>query len=384
MKRLILALVPCLLAAACTTLQPAAPATQLLRDTLYPGPHQTATVQEIFALTDEMKEYVDRELGGQLRMKGLQRGLLEALYSKRQLRLEYDAERTRNASEAFAARSGNCLSLVIMTSALARHLGLQVSYRSVYNEDTWTRHNDTVFNSGHVNVTLSPRPVDTLGRGVVSEWTVDFLPAEDMLRQVSREIDESTIAAMYMNNRAAESLAAGDRPAAYGWARAATLQQPGFMSAYNTLAVVYLRDGHLDAAEQALAHVLERDKKNTVAMANMVKVLAAQGRRQESAALAQTLARLDPEPPFHFFDLGQAALARGDYAAARGWFKKEVSRAPYHHEFHYWLAVAEAGVGDARAAREQLTQALSTSTTRRNRQLYAAKLDKLNADARLN
>lgn len=383
MKRLLmhlLMLLPALLLAACTTVPPPAP--ELLRDDLYPGPHVAATAEEIFAPSEEMKRYVQQELAPQLRTRGLQRGLLEALYSRRQLKLEYDAERTRTAREAFEARSGNCLSLVIMTASIARHLGLDVNFRSVYTDETWTRQHDTYFASGHVNIVLGRRSTDVSSRDLQLRWTIDFLPPEDARTHRSREIDEATVAAMYMNNRAAEALSGGDLRSAYAWARAAVLQAPGFLSAYNTLAVIYLRSGHAQAADDALAHVLKADPRSTVALANRVKVLAALGRHDESADTAKMLARLDPEPPFHFLDLGLAALRRGEAATARDWFRKEVARAPYHHEFHYWLAVAEAQLGDVGAARRALTLALDTSTTRRNQQLYAAKLDQLDAARR--
>jgi transglutaminase-like putative cysteine protease len=55
---------------------------------------------------------------------------VQALYQPDQIRLEYDAAVTRNAAQAFEARTGNCLSLVIMTAALARELGLTVRYQS--------------------------------------------------------------------------------------------------------------------------------------------------------------------------------------------------------------------------------------------------------------
>jgi len=376
MTRLAVLLI-CTLLAACASVPAPPPAPTLFHDELFTTPAQPVGADNIFALSDEMTRYADTTLAAQLRSRGLQKGLLEALYSKHQLKLEYDAERTRNAVEAFDARAGNCLSLVIMTAAFAKHLGLQVSYHSVYTDETWTRNHDTYFASGHVNLTLGRRFADTASRGMHPSWTIDFLPPEDLRGQRSREVNEDTIVAMYMNNRAAESLAAGDLNAAYAWARAAVTHQPGFLSAYNTLGVIYLRRGHAVAAEQALAHVLQNDPSSTVAMANMVRVLRAQGRADESAALAKTLARIDPEPPFHFFDLGQAAMRAGNYTAARGLFAKEVARAPYQHEFHFWLALAEFQLGNMEGARAQLTLALNTSTTRRNQQLYAAKLDHL-------
>jgi tetratricopeptide (TPR) repeat protein len=376
MKRCV-SLLFCLLLSACASAPPPAPPERLLRDELFSAPLPQIDATAIFALSPEMKRYADVELAPKIRSRGLYRGLLEALYSKQQLKLEYDAERTRNAQEAFDARAGNCLSLVIMTAAFAQHLGLKVTYQSVYTDETWTRNQDTYFASGHVNLTLGPRATDITTRGPTLAWTIDFLPPEDLRGQRSREVSEATIVAMYMNNRAAESLAAGDVDAAYAWARAAVKHEPGFLSAYNTLGVVYLRRGDASAAEQVLAHVLQRDPASTIAMANMVRVLGIQGRADDSRALAARLTRIDPEPPFHFFDLGQAAMRSGNYAAARDWFAKEVARAPYHHEFHFWLAMADYQLGDVKSARKQLDLALSTSTTRRNQQLYAAKLDRL-------
>jgi Tfp pilus assembly protein PilF len=376
MKRLALLLIGTLLAA-CASVPSSPPPSALLHDELFTTPTEPIRADTIFALSDRMEHYADTVIAPQLRKHGLKKGLLDALYSKQQLKLEYDAERTRNAVEAFDARVGNCLSLVIMTAAFAKHLGLQVSYHSVYTDETWTRNHDTYFASGHVNLTLGRRWADTGSRGMDQSWTIDFLPPEDLRGQRSREVSEDTIIAMYMNNRAAESLAAGDLNAAYAWARASVTHQPGFLSAYNTLGVIYLRRGHVAAAEQALAHVLKQEPSSTVTLSNMVRVLGLLGRADESAALAKTLARIDPEPPFHFFDLGQAAMRAGDYPAARRWFAKEVARAPYHHEFHFWLALAEFHLGDIEGAREQLTLALNTSTTRRNQQLYAAKLDHL-------
>jgi Flp pilus assembly protein TadD len=373
----IVLLLVCLLAACASPPAPSPAPPGLFNDALFEPPAQPVNADGIFALSSEMKHYVDFDISTQLRTRGLQKGLLDALYAKQQLKLEYDAERTRTAAEAFEARAGNCLSLVIMTAAFAKHLGLQVTYQSVYTEETWTRANGTYFSSGHVNLTLGRRAVDLSARDFSPSWTVDFLPPEDQRGQRSREISEATVVAMYMNNRAAESLAAGELSAAYAWAKAAATHTPGFLSAYNTLGVIYLRQGQPAAAQRAFAHVLQHDPSSTVAMANMVRTLSLLGRADESASLAKTLARLDPEPPYYFFDQGHVALRSGDLQSARRWFAKEVARAPYHHEFHFWLAVAEYQLGDIAGARAQLGLALSTSTTRRNQQLYAAKLDYL-------
>jgi hypothetical protein len=46
---------------------------------------------------------------------------------------------------------------------------------------------------------------------------------------------------MYLNNRAAERYTLGLIDDAYWWARAAIIQDPRFLSSYNTLGIIYQR-----------------------------------------------------------------------------------------------------------------------------------------------
>ena len=182
---------------------------------------------------------------------------------------------------------------------------------------------------------------------------------------------------MYMNNRAAESLALGQVNDAYWWARAAIEEDPRFMGAYNTLGVIYRRHGNLQQAEQVFNLVLELEPGNTQVMSNLVRVLNDQGRVVESATLARKLEQLQPYPPFYFFERGVAAMRNGDFKEARVQFEKEVERDAYYHEFRAWLAAAHLGLGETMQARTQLTAAMENSTTRMEHDLYAAKLDRI-------
>jgi tetratricopeptide (TPR) repeat protein len=231
-----------------------------------------------------------------------------------------------------------------------------------------------------VNLALEHRATDArFGVDTDRAWTVDFLPPEDVRGQRARVISEATVVAMYMNNRAAEALVRGSLDDAYGWAREAIRQSPAFLSAYNTLAVVYLRHGHPQHAAQLLRHVLEREPDNTVALSNLARTLSELGQTAEAALLNQRLAKIEPYPPFHFFDLGLAALQAGKFETARELIGKELKRAAYHHEFHFWLAIANLGLGDKSQARKHLIIAKENSTTFNDKALYSAKLDKINA-----
>ncbi|WP_204315496.1 hypothetical protein, partial [Stenotrophomonas maltophilia] len=75
---------------------------------------------------------------------------------------------------------------------------------------------------------------------------------------------------MYLNNRAAESLAAGKIDDAYWWAREAILTDSRWLAAYNTLAVLYRRKGMHAESVATLRVVLEREPGNTQALSNMI------------------------------------------------------------------------------------------------------------------
>jgi Tfp pilus assembly protein PilF len=352
----------------------------LFHDTLFQPPSQRIDAAAVFAATPAMRDYVRHEIAEAVRAKGPQQGLFDALHARGRLKLDYDAAVTRTAAEAFEARAGNCLSLVIMTAALARELGLEVRYQRVVSEDLWSRSGETYFASGHVNVTLARKYRDPRVRFDEQQMlTIDFMPPAPNTFPRTWEVSERSVLAMFMNNRAAEALAAGNLDDAYWLAREAITQDPAFSSAHNTLGVVYKKHGNLAEAEAVLRGVLEREPRNANAMQNLALVYQDQGREAEADALSERLERLERHPPFHYFDLGIAAMKAGDYRGARGLFMREVERDGYYHEFHYWLAAACWRLGDAECTRRHLAAAVENSPTRGDRDIYAAKLDRLRA-----
>ena len=377
MERLAVAAL-CLFLGACAAVPAPPAATPFFLDARFAPPAQPVDGGAIFAPSEAMRRYLQVEIAHQLREQGPVLGLIGALQRPGQLKLDYDAGRTRNAAEAFAARKGNCLSLVIMTAALARELHLQVTYQRVETDPTWSRKDAVAYRNGHVNLTLGRRSVDTFrGYDPARLLTVDFLPAEDITGQRTEPISEDRVVAMYMNNRAAEALDEGRIDDAYWWARGALVRSPDFDDAYNTLGVVYLHHGDLGAAADVLSYLLVRRPDDALVLSNLALVRDRQGMAAQAANLRSRQAQLEPYPPYHFFFLGKDAMDRGDYPVARQMFRKEVERAGYSGEFHFWLGVADLKLGDFSAARQEMALALENSTSEREHALYAGKLERL-------
>jgi Tfp pilus assembly protein PilF len=366
--------------AGCATSPLATKRENFLRDEIFQPPQAVIDSNAVFQVNDEMRQYLRGEIALQLRNKGAARGLYDALYSKRQLQLEYDAVQTRTASEAFAARRGNCLSLVIMTAAIAKELGMYVYYQRVESEENWFLKGDIFFSGGHVNLSLGRKR-----QGIHFDYdlgnllTIDFTPLAEGMTQRTSRLDEATIISMYMNNRAAETLAAGNVNDAYWWAREAIRQDGDFLAAYNTLAVIYRRSGHAELAESILRYVLNREPENTHALSNLTVVLRELGRVTELAEASQKLKSLVPYEPYHFFKLGQTAMRERNFRTARDMFAREVNRQPYNAEFHYWLASAHFALNEKDQALRHLSIAIDTSHSVQERGVYAAKLDKIRA-----
>jgi Tfp pilus assembly protein PilF len=381
MRRLILVL-SCALLTACASAppRPAPDLTPLFDDAAFARSRHLVSAAEIFALSEPMRRFLAQEGQPTLRQPDPRRHLIELLYDKHKLALDYDSQFTRTAAQAFDAREGNCLALVIMTAAFAKALDLPVQYQSVAIDGVWSRSNGLVFDSGHVNLLLDTLPLRSgWERRFDDPLIVDFVPARELRGMRMRVIAERTVVAMFMNNRAAEALAAGRLDDAYWYARDAMRHDPDFVAAYNTMGVVYLRRGLAGRAEALFDAALRHEPDNTNVMDNLVQALKAQGRDDEAARVAQRLARIEPVPPFRDFDAGRRAMQAGEFALARALFEREVRREPDYHEFHFWLARALFELGEIGPAREQLQLALDNSTTARQQRIYAAKLDHLKA-----
>lgn len=254
---LALALAAALLGGCATRPGSLPPAGSLLHDGLFAAPAEPVDAGTVFAISPPMRQFADAVRHAARGPVDLRHALVQALRTGDQLQLDYDDGRTRNAAEAFDKRAGNCLSLVLMTAAFAKYLDLPLRYQSVQVRPLYTRAPDLTLASGHINVVLSGRG-GPMHRELVraDELTVDFVPPEDLRGASVRPLAERTVVAMYMNNRAAETLAAGQHAQAYAWAREALHHDPDYLPGINTLAVIYLRAGHVAEAGAALRHVL--------------------------------------------------------------------------------------------------------------------------------
>ncbi len=367
-RQVLLLLLLGLLAACATPKAPPPEVHQLVADERFAA-FAEPNVQELFAVSPGMRHFLSQDLRKAARDHGMALGLFRALTDRGHLRIDCDASYTRTAAQAFEARAGNCLSLVLLTAALAQELGLSVHYQWVEVPEIWTRSDQFTLLNGHVNLSLSqaPRSLTTREMG---RLTIDFAGIEEPRLSRVRPLDQNTLVAMFFNNRAVELMEAGAMGEAHASLRAALRSDAAYINSYNTLAVLYRRLGEHGHAEALLQQLHQTDPTNHHVAANLALVWREQGRVVE----AERLEASQPAPPFADFDRGMVLAGQARWSEALAAFKRQQRLAPDFHGLHFQLARMHVQLGNLRQAQRHLEEAVEESTTSALRQRYQAKL----------
>lgn len=292
---------------------------------------------------------------------------------------------TRTASQALTSGSGNCLTLAILTSALARLVELDVDYELVDATPVFERRGTVVSRGVHVrSIVYDPRwrkltdtPTGARRPGI----SFDYFPDDTVRVRLVGNLSEGAYIAMYYSNVAGEALAANDLGGAYWLLREALRHDPGNAIALNSLAVVYRHSGDPSTAERIYQYGIEFLGQKASFLRNYVALLTVQGRSAEAAAMRASLERLEDHNPFSWVAAGRNALAAGEYREAARYFQQALKVAPYLHEAHALTAMVYLKLGDQERAERALAQAMANAQRVSTRSLYAAKLAALETDS---
>lgn len=285
----------------------------------------------------------------------------------------YQDNLTQTASETYAQGAGNCMSLVVMTSALADIFNIGTEFQDIAIEPVWDKQGDFYLINGHVNLRLLPaQSVHTV---YVSTHAilVDFMP-ERALRGVDKvQINRQTLTAMFYNNMAAESLVEGDLDRAYALVKAG-LKSGHFSPALNTLAVIYRHKGDEKRAEQVYRYALKFDPDDMTTLFNLAVILGNQGRLEEWAQIHKKLELARIRNPYYYYDMGEQAYDEHQYREALAWYQRAVDKADYRHEFFFGLSRTYWALGDEKRAKQNMEKALALSREAADQHRYQAKL----------
>lgn len=287
---------------------------------------------------------------------------------------QYRDNYTRPASQTFAEREGNCMSLVMLTAALAEVLHVETQYQDIAVQPVWDRQGGFYLINGHVNLKLLPTQDSKTFHVNSRHITVDFLPSEAMRGYKIQQVDKTTLTAMFYNNLAAEALVEAEYDKAYFLVKKAVNLQADFVPALNTLAVIYRYKGHEDKSEFVYRYALSREPENMTTLYNLALMLSSQDRLEEWAEVHKVLELARIRNPYYYYDMAQQAYSEAHFQDALAWYQRAIDKADYRHEFYFGLSRAYWATGDELKAKKSMEKALALTRDDNNRQIYQAKL----------
>ncbi len=288
---------------------------------------------------------------------------------------------TYTATQAIELNSGNCLSLAILTTALAKAANLEIDYQ-LMNDAPVFELNDTIIEKGvHIRTLLyDPTWVgsDNLLYFSRPGIKIDYFPTGR--QRFIANLNENDYLAMYYQNEAVEAIAQNDLNAAYWFSIEMLKYVPNNSQAINMLAVINRRAGNPEIAEQLYLFGIEFADEKLSLLKNYHLLLSSAGRIEEAERIEIQLNSMNDPSPFNWFQLAVLAYDEGDFIKAIRYYNKAIELAPYLHEAHLGIAQSNYQVGRLRSAENALKRALDNVYKVSTRNLYQAKLVSLSKE----
>lgn len=332
------------------------------------------TEDEIFDLTPEAKAFVTKAIKGtddtQLQIKRL----VKAIFNHSDLNMIYDSSANTVAGTTFANGSANCLSLSIMTYALARHAGFGVTFREIDIPEYWTRREGYSLINGHINLRLYDYGHNSLyfeGRSTL----VDFDPFSPKKYFPSFNVEKQRVIAMFYNNKGADALVNGRNYEAYAYFRAAILADKQFQDAWANMGILYRMTGHYDWAENTYEQALTIDDENLTIWENLAILHRFMGRFEKANEIKETVEFKRQNNPYYHFMLGELDFEAQNYELALGHFRKAIKLDGGQHQFYFGVAKVRAAMGDKKGALVWLKRAKRNTSLDDVKERYQNKMD---------
>ena len=343
---------------------------------LGPEPPVIVSNDEVMALSDEMRVFLENHVGRRAGFPIKLKQLSDAVFSTDAFGLEYD-ETTRTAAETFAARRGNCLSFTFMFVVLARGAGLDASFQEVEIPSEWTFARDTYILNRHINIHVGFKV------GVIPDIIVDFNIADFQADYDMHVVSDKRALAHFFNNMGAELMQRGDMTAAFYAIRKAIIENdPSFAPAWDSLGTLYRRQDLGFHAEAAFLQALEIDKSDLTAMSNLTALYDRRGDPKLAARYRKKVRTHRKRNPYHRFQLARVAYALEDYELAIEHLKYAIRRYKDEDRFCALLGMAYLQMGEEEKSRRWMARAEKLAESDSMKSIYSSKIDRLTSASR--
>ena len=334
--------------------------------------------KDIFRLDKEARAYVQKTVGRIKdpieRTETLARNIFERL----DFDLLYRGDANTTANETFHNKTANCLSLSIMTYAMATEAGLGARFQDVKVPEYWTRREGVSLLNGHINLQIVARERSSNSFYVYNKgYQIDFNPQTAKEHFIKTELSKNQVIAMFYNNKGADALLNNDRDRAYAYFAAALKVEPNFDSALVNLGFLYRVSKLYELSENVYLHALSSSPDNLTAWENLAYLYAHSGKPEQSAAILARVESKRLRNPYYHLDLGRRDFDLGKLQQALTHFNRALAIDGSRHEIFYALAKTYYALGEVVETERYLKKAKRKTKNLQEKELYQGELDLL-------
>lgn len=286
---------------------------------------------------------------------------------------------TLRAEESLIKQQGNCLSLAILTKALANLNNIEITYQLVETPPVFQKEGNIILSSQHVRTKLLNPIVESSDNKLVFSRggvTIDYFPERGSY--ILRNIEEPEFFGMYYRNKAAEALINEDLNSAF-WLVKKNLQlSPADPHGLNMMALIHYKKGAYDIAEKLYEYGLQTNEDKLDLLGNYHSLLLRLDKKEKANLIAKRLERQENKNPFKWISLASKAYNDRNFRHALKYYQKAKNLAPYLHQAYAGLAQTQAQLGNLKSAQNDLEQALEKAYTKDAKALYQSKIEMLN------
>jgi tetratricopeptide (TPR) repeat protein len=335
------------------------------------------TEDEIFGLSEQAKDFANQSIKGVKKGEDQIEALVHNIFARSDLNLLYRAEANTTANQTFLNRAANCLSMSIMTYALAKELGFGVRFQDIEIPEYWTLREGYSLLNGHINLQILPRQETDHVKFLIKGFEVDFDAQATRAHFPKTLLTISQVHAMFYNNKGADALLQQNFITAYPYFRAALTVEPTMSPALANLGYLYRLAGYYDYAETAYYYALLHDRRNLTAWRNLAFLFRLTDREIQGEEIFQRVARQRAANPFYHINLGDKAFTQSLWDQALEHYRQALRLDKSHHQVFFGLGKTYFELGNIKRSHYYLTLAKKKSRTHSQQQRYQSKIEVL-------
>ncbi|WP_262992399.1 tetratricopeptide repeat protein [Alteromonas salexigens] len=350
-----------------------------LKDALFPSYtlFEPESEEAVFMLDEEAAAFVAGAMSPNRSDHYNMRQLVKNIFEYSDAGLQYRNSANTVASRTFQNQTANCLSLSIMTYAMAAHAGYRAQFYEVDIPEYWTRRDGYSLLNGHINLRISLPDEQNVTRMQDDYMDVDFDPQNVREYFPRRKLKKRVVLSMFYNNKGADALIASSYSKAYAYFRKAALLSPELPQSWVNLGVLYRQQDAYAAAEEAYERAIALDNENFTAWENLAILYRYTDRHDQADQIAARLERRREDNPFYHFILGEQALEAEQLEEALTHYRRAMRLDSTRHEVLFGLGKTYFEMGDVTRARQFIERAARHAPNAQEQQRYQGKLSVL-------